>query len=133
MIGTTSFLVSVVLLLFNPLNGGEIMCFPKLYNLSDWLWWLWCLVLNFPCGLLSKILYFWWSLIITTRFPGRVGCNLPASQFAYCNVYNLTGTVTTSFIGRNTAFYRILLIWGWYLFCLDFNFHGFGVLFPVKK
>ena len=47
MTGTTSFLVSFVLLLFNPLNDGEIMYFPGLYDLCDWLWWSWCLVLNF--------------------------------------------------------------------------------------
>ena len=47
MTGTTSFLVSFSAAAFNPLNGGKIMYFPKLYDLSNWLWWSQCVVLNF--------------------------------------------------------------------------------------
>ena len=47
MTGTTSFLVSFSAATLNPLNGGKIVYFPKLYDLSDWLWWSQCEVLNF--------------------------------------------------------------------------------------
>ena len=35
----------LVLPLFNPLNGGKTMYFPKLCDLSDWLFWLQCAAL----------------------------------------------------------------------------------------
>ena len=68
----------------------------------------------------------------------------------YCDIYNVKFLILCCFtevLAPNcfreplrlvllvviSVFIGFLLSWGWYLFCLNFNFYGFGVLFPVKN
>ena len=87
----------LLLLLFNPLNGGKIMCFPKLWDLSDWLFWLQCVALiSFVfCfkGFLSSVVSR--SLRLDVLVMGE--SYLSASQFASCAFYNVKFLILSIF------------------------------------
>ena len=83
--------------LFNPLNGGKIVYFPKLYDLSDWLFALQCVVLiSFVfCfrgfSVFGGVRSLWLEVLVMWE------SNLSASQFACCAFYNVKFLILCSF------------------------------------
>ena len=77
----------------------EILDFPKLYDPSDWLWWLQCFVL------ISFVFCFQRSSIFGGVRSLRLDVlvvlesNLSASQFAYCDFYNVKFLTLSGFAG----------------------------------